>query len=282
VIDGSNEITLLPPWDNDKLRSSGATGDGRELIGEAAHFYCEMMKGNWVTVGLRPPTLPELVRLQIHIGLLTVMALVGCTSAPQDTAAAESAYATGMLAQGFVELVGDDLALAPLPSEPSQADMGSETYQQICLACHGDWGQGLTDTWREEWGEDANCWQSRCHAPNHPPQGFQLPKSVPALLGPSSLIRFNTAAELKQNILETMPWWNPGSLTDDQAQALTAYLMRARGELDDQVTLDTGNASVYRLHSAYVPPPNPRAGVALLVVSLAAAAITLQWWKQKK
>jgi mono/diheme cytochrome c family protein len=240
------------------------------------------MKSNWVIVSLRRQALPEIVRLQIRIGLLVVMALVGCTPAAQDTATVESPYATRMLAQGFVELVGDDLALAPLPSKPSQADSGSESYQQICLACHGDWGQGLTDAWREEWSEDANCWQSRCHAPNHPPQGFQLPKSVPGLLGPNSLIRFNTAAELKQNILGTMPWWNPGLLTDDQAWALTAYLMRARGELDDQVTLNVGNASVYRLHSAYVPPPNPRPGVALLVGSLAAAAITLQWWKQKK
>jgi mono/diheme cytochrome c family protein len=241
-----------------------------------------MMKGNWVMVGRHRPTLPEVVRLRIQIGLLVVMALVGCTSTPQDTATAESPYAAGMLAQGFVELVGDDLAPTTLPSEPSQADLGSEPYRQICLACHGDWGQGLTDAWREEWDEDANCWQSRCHAPNHPPQGFQLPKTVPGLLGPGTLIRFNTAAELKQNIHETMPWWNPGSLTDDQARALTAYLMRARGELDDQVTLDAGRESVYRLHSAYVPPPNPRAGVALLVVSMAAAAITLLRWKQKK
>ena len=278
-MNGSNGAALLRPWDNAKLRVSGSTGDGRKLVGEAAHLYCGTMKCNWVMFSLRRPALPEVVRLQILIGLLVVMALVGCTSASQDTAKAESDYAAGMLAQGYVELVKDGLEADALPLEPSQADLGAEPYRQICLACHGDWGQGLTDAWREEWGEDANCWQSRCHAPNHPPQGFQLPKSVPGLLGSNSLIRFNTAVELKQNILGTMPWWNPGSLTDDQARALTAYLMRARGEVDDQVTLDAGSAAVYRLHSAYRPPPNPRAGVALLTAALVAAAVTLLRWK---
>lgn len=192
----------------------------------------------------------------------------GLDETPAASAPAASAYASEMLAQGFVELVGDDLEAAPLPYKASQADLGAEVYRQICLACHGDWGQGLTEEWREEWDEDSNCWQSRCHAPNHPPQGFQLPKTVPAVLGPGSLSRFNTAADLQQNIATTMPWWNPGSLSDEQTWQVSAYLMRVRQELSNEVALDRGNAAVYELHGAYVPPPDPRPGAFLLVFSL--------------
>jgi mono/diheme cytochrome c family protein len=223
--------------------------------------------------------LPKLVRVWIVMILLAGLLLAGCQAesedAPQATATATSPYAAEMMAQGFVELVGDDLAAAPVPVEASQADLGEEVYRQICLACHGDWGQGLTDAWREEWDEDSNCWQSRCHAPNHPPQGFQLPKAVPAVLGPGSLSRFNSAAELQRNISETMPWWNPGSLTDKQTWQISAYLMRARGELGDEVTLDAGNAAVYKLHVTYRPTPDPRPGIFLLSFSLAIVTVAL-------
>lgn len=232
----------------------------------------------WQKIGLWLAS-PQMVRVWIAMILLAGLSSTGCQAdpgdAPRATATPTSPYAAEMMAQGFVELVGDDLAAAPLPAEASQADLGAEVYRQICLACHGDWGQGLTDAWREEWDEDSNCWQSRCHAPNHPPQGFQLPTSVPAVLGPGSLIRFNTAAELQQSISDTMPWWNPGSLTEEQSWQLTAYLMRVRGELNDQVTLDDGNAAVYKLGVSYEPVPDPRPGVSLLIFSLALVTVAL-------
>ena len=232
----------------------------------------------WLKISRRL-TLPTMVHFWIVIALLAGLMLASCQAVPEDgprtTATATSPYVAEMMAQGFVELVGDDLAAAPLPPEASQADLGAEVYRQICLACHGDWGQGLTDAWREEWDEDSNCWQSRCHAANHPPQGFRLPKSAPAVLGPGSLNRFNTATELQQYILNTMPWWDPGSLTEDQSWQLSAYLMRVRGELGDQVTLDAGNAAVYKLRVLYTPIPNPRPGMLLLAFSLALVAVAL-------
>lgn len=241
------------------------------------------MSVRWLKVGRRL-ILPTMVRFGIAIALMANLTLAGCSLAsertPQAKATATSPYAAEMTAQGFVELVGDDLAAPPMPAEASQADLGAEIYWQICLACHGDWGQGLTDAWREEWDEDSNCWQSRCHAPNHPPQGFQLPKTVPAVLGPESLNRFDTAAELQQNIFNTMPWWNPGSLSDEQSWQLSAYLMHVRGELGDQVTLDAGNGAVYRLHISNTPAPNPRPGIFLLALSLAVMGLALIRWKR--
>jgi mono/diheme cytochrome c family protein len=220
--------------------------------------------------------------IALCLGLgLAILALWGCAddqdTAPPATPTPLSPYAADMLAQGYVELVGDDLAAAPLPPEPSQSELGAEPYRQICLACHGDWGQGLTDEWRAEWGEDSNCWQSRCHAPNHPDYGFQLPRSVPAVLGAGSLVRFDTAAEMRENIAESMPWWNPGSLSEEQTWTLTAYLMEVRGEIGRRVELNEANATAYRLHVPYRPTPDPRPGVLLVVAALAAATAGLIW-----
>ena len=75
-----------------------------------------------------------------------------------------------------------------LPAVPTMADKGAIPYWGICLSCHGDKGQGLTDEWRQGgFGLDMNCWKSKCHAPNHPTPGFTLPRLVPAIIGPNTL-----------------------------------------------------------------------------------------------
>src|SRR6266542_3960703 len=75
-----------------------------------------------------------------------------------------------------------------------QLKRGSLIYWGICMACHGDGGQGLTDEWRDAFGvEDRNCWKSGCHGAHHPPWGFLIPspteKPVPALAGSGRLTR---------------------------------------------------------------------------------------------
>ena len=151
-----------------------------------------------------------------------------------------------------------------MQAHPKQVERGALAYYLICMPCHGDWGQGLADGWRAEWGEDQNCWQSKCHASNHPPWGFELPHNIPAVLGSSSLLRFETAADLSTYIQATMPWWNPGVLSTDQGWEVTAYLMHARGELDESAHLEPGTAAVYRLHApARQPPSSSRAALVL-------------------
>jgi len=178
---------------------------------------------------------------------------------------------------GLVQLVDSEKNPPPMDSEPSQADLGSQVYYQICMACHGDWGQGLTDEWRETWGDDMNCWQSKCHAANHPPWGFAIPKSMPPLLGMGSLARFQTADELHDSIATTMPWWNPGSLTEDQSWQVTTYLMRERGEITDAVTLDVSNVGIFRLHTQTTLPDDDLPGIILLLVVLSATLLSLVW-----
>jgi len=161
-----------------------------------------------------------------------------------------------LLAEGESGWISERLLPRLIPENPTQADLGAQDYYQICMACHGDRGQGLTDEWREAWGDDSYCWESKCHAANHPPQGFALPHTIGPVLGAGSLLAYPTALDLFQKIRETMPWWNPGSLTDEQSLQLTAYLLRERAEMPPGLMLDTGNAAVVQLHLQPTPRGN--------------------------
>lgn len=143
----------------------------------------------------------------------------------------------------------DRLAPPPMPANPTQADRGAQVYYLVCMACHGDRGQGLTDEWRAAWAPgDQNCWQSKCHAANYPPQGFQLPRSVPPVIGRWALTRFKTVAELYEYLRTQMPWQAPGSLQEDEYWQLTAFLLRSNGIASGRVLLGSENASHVRLH----------------------------------
>jgi cytochrome c5 len=119
------------------------------------------------------------------------------------------------------------IGLPDMPATATQADIGAEVYRLVCSACHGGGGQGLTDGWRATWTPSAqDCWQSKCHAVNHPPDGFVLPRYVPPVIGPNALVRFETTLDLYNYIRATMPWHSPGSLLDREYWQLTAFLAR--------------------------------------------------------
>ena len=101
-----------------------------------------------------------------------------------------------------------------------QLKKGSIVYWGICMACHGDHGQGLTEEWKDAFGkEDRNCWNVGCHGYDHPHQGFLIPKDkvIPAVAGMGRLTRFQNAQELHDFILANMPWWSPGKLTNEES-----------------------------------------------------------------
>ncbi len=124
----------------------------------------------------------------------------------------------------------DRLSPPPTVYPPTQADMGAQVYWFRCMVCHGDRGQGLTEEWRNAWDPShRNCWQSRCHASNHPPEGFQLPYYAPPVIGPGTLARFATLADLHAYLAAQMPWQAPGSLPPEEYWQLAAYLARANG-----------------------------------------------------
>jgi quinol-cytochrome oxidoreductase complex cytochrome b subunit len=153
------------------------------------------------------------------------------------------------------------------PGNPTQLDEGSLIYWKICLTCHGDRGQGLTDEWRAVFGGDENCWTSKCHAPNHPPQGFFIPRDrlPPAIKGPGTLTRFKTGQELYDYIVVSMPWWNPNSLTTEQAWQVSAYLLKMNGTLPGGLVLNATDASAVQVHQLVNASKNDQSGEFVLV-----------------
>jgi mono/diheme cytochrome c family protein len=155
------------------------------------------------------------------------------------------------------------IILPTLPATATQADVGAQIYRLVCKACHGDRGQGLTEEWRATWNPaDRNCWQSKCHAANHPPEGFDLPRSVPPVIGPGILAKYQTAQDLHAYLQARMPWYAPGTLTDEEYWQLTAYLARANGLFDEATVLTASNAASIRLAPAQSialaqPTPSP-------------------------
>lgn len=114
----------------------------------------------------------------------------------------------------------------PTVYPPTQISEGATVYYLVCMACHGDRGQGLTDEWRGALDEpDQNCWQSKCHASNYPPGGFVFPKIVPAVASPGMLAKFDTAFDLYLYIKNEMPFQAPGSLRDEEYWQLAAFLL---------------------------------------------------------
>ena len=126
--------------------------------------------------------------------------------------------------------VRDRLAPPPISDPPTLVELGHYEYYLYCMVCHGDRGQGLTEEWRNAGDPaDANCWQSRCHASNYPPGGFELPRYAPPLIGDYALARFATTGDLYDYIRLSMPWHMPGALEEEQYRRIAVFLADANG-----------------------------------------------------
>jgi len=165
----------------------------------------------------------------------------------------------------------------PTVLPPSNTDNGSQNFWGMCMSCHGDNGQGLTDEWRESYPADyRDCWQSGCHGSDHPENTFELPQTgVPAISGTGKLARFTTAFELQQYIYENMPFSPTGSLTVEQSWELTSFILRLNGNLPDNVILNKSNSIAIPIHRKVTLPPSEIPGTVLLVGMLIFSAIGL-------
>ena len=150
----------------------------------------------------------------------------------------------------------DRLAEPTLPAVPFQADHGAQVYWLSCLPCHGDKGQGLTDEFRKTYPpEEEYCWKSGCHGANPYESGFTLPKTIPAVIGSTTLAKFTDAAQLNVYIRATMPFWNPGSLTEEEAWRVTAFVLRENGLWDGSTELNASNAANVKIpRAAFLTP----------------------------
>ena len=148
------------------------------------------------------------------------------------------------------------LAEPTLPAAPSQADHGAQVYWLSCLPCHGDNGQGLTDEFRTTYPpEEQYCWNRGCHGEVPYEQGFTIPKKIPAVIGPTTLAKFTDAAQLNAYIRAAMPFWKPGSLTEEDAWRVTAFILRQNNLWEDKDELGASNAADVKIpRSAFLTP----------------------------
>ena len=205
------------------------------------------------------------------------------------------------LAQEMPTPTEDRLAAPEMPAEPGQADLGAMVYYLVCMSCHGDRGQGLTDEWRSAWAEgDQNCWQPKCHGANHPEHGFELVRYVPPVVGESVMARYETAASLHAYISERMPWQDPGAQTEEEYWQVTAHILRANGIETGVEELGPENAAQVPVAAASrgeapalpqptaldLPPPHPASTnlpvIAAALVALLALILAWAIWHRRQ
>ena len=170
------------------------------------------------------------------------------------------------------------LASPAVPKVLAQVDKGALIFWGVCIACHGDRGQGLTDEWRfGAFGEDSNCWVAGCHGKRHPPQGFELPKTLtfPPLGTASALGRFENAQQLYDYVVVMMPWWKPRSLTPEKAWQVTAYMLKLKGSLPEGLVLNETNASAVPVHRHITTSQNENIAIFFFIGTLTLAMLGL-------
>lgn len=188
---------------------------------------------------------------------LGVALLIAASLFQEGTALTAQLQATPTLASAGSPTLSplERLAEPTLPAAPSQADHGAQTYWLYCLPCHGDRGQGLTDEFRETYPpEEQYCWERGCHGERPYEDGFTLPVQIPAVIGPQAALgKFSSAATLNAYIKAAMPYWNPGSLTEEESWLVTAFLLRENG-VSFNGKLDASNAEKIQLSRDVLPP----------------------------
>jgi hypothetical protein len=120
----------------------------------------------------------------------------------------------------------------------------------------------LTEEFRETYPpEEQYCWERGCHGERPYDYGFTLPMQIPAVMGPEAALgKFTTAARLNAYIMAAMPYWKPGSLTEEEGWLVTAFILRENGiQLNEN--LDASNAEEILLSPPLLSPtPVPETG----------------------
>jgi hypothetical protein len=188
----------------------------------------------------------------LMIVFIILVLMLGVTSRLSTNALTPLQQITATSTPAMPPVLPNSWIIIDLPPDASQLEYGAEVYRLVCKACHGDKGQGLTDDWRAQWApQDQNCWQSKCHALNHPPDGFYMPVS-PAVVGPP-LIIFETALDLYNYIHRSMPWHDPGSMTEKESWSATAYILKINN-VDPGLELNADTAAKILLHVNPIQP----------------------------
>jgi mono/diheme cytochrome c family protein len=174
-------------------------------------------------------------------GIVVIIALASVCPA----AAQLPTYGVGR-APTAEEVKAWDLTIPPngqgLPPGSGTAALGKPIYAARCAACHG------------ETGEDPKY--SRLVG-GHGTLATDKPVRT---IG--SFWQYSTT--LWSYIRRAQPFDNPGSLTDDQVYAVTAYLLHLNGIIGEQEVMDAKTLPLVKMpnRDGFVPDPRPDMGQA--------------------
>ena len=147
-------------------------------------------------------------------------AVPGGPGAKQQYALGQSANASQLAAMN--QDVGPDGA--ELPAGSGSVSQGAALYATQCAQCHGKKGEGMAPVSPQLVGRDPSA--EKFQFANNPKLVHTIGNYWPY------------ATTLFDYIKRSMPLLAPGSLTDDQVYALSAYLLAANEVIADTVTLD--------------------------------------------
>ena len=229
----------------------------------------------WLIILANMPRYPAIIAtiVLIFVGMLFVFA--------SADASQTLPIATSIASQVTPTFDVSRLTQPPTVYPPAQADNGAQTYWGMCMDCHGDRGQGLTEEWINSFDpKDRDCWQSGCHGSDYPKNSFEIPQTgAPAIAGPGRLARFSNAFELYSHIQKNMPLFPSGSLTPEEAWALTAHVLRMNDRQLAGLTLNGVNSSAIPIHHKVKLPESEVPGSLMLagVLILAVIALNIQF-----
>lgn len=151
-------------------------------------------------------------RLAVSIGAAAMA--VACLGASAQQGPGLGIVATPEQVAGWDISIGPDGA--GLPPGSGTARQGERVYAEKCLACHGEGGQGSLN--------------DRLAGGHGTLQDASPIKTVGSY--------WPYATTIFDYVRRAMPLTQPLSLTDDEAYAVTAYLLRINGIIDDDDVID--------------------------------------------
>jgi mono/diheme cytochrome c family protein len=129
----------------------------------------------------------------------------------------------------------DESALAAA-ALTEQYEAGKKVFtEKKCASCHGDKGEGNKKT-PPVIGEKA------------------LPEKAPKTAKLRKKVEFKTAADVMGFVKEKMPLKAPGTLTEDEAAAVTAWML-SESKVNLEKKLDASNAASVTVHAAAAEGP---------------------------
>lgn len=173
-----------------------------------------------------------------RFSLLLLASLTACRGGDGAASTADAGTRYGLGRPADAQLVARldtdiDPTGAALPAGHGTAAEGAVLYAAQCAMCHGAEGLGMPPAFPRLLGRDPKA-EDFNFASDH-----KLPKTIGNY--------WPYATTLFDYIRRAMPLTAPGSLTDDQVYALTAYLLAADGVIPKETTLDAAALAAVKM-----------------------------------